>query len=125
VTAALGIVNTMVMAISERRKEISIIKSLGADERDIRRLFLVESAVIGAIGAVFGILTGWVATRIISVIAKSFMRREGMPEFELFDLPLWLILLAFAFGVVVSLLAGLFPASRAARVDPVAGLRNE
>ena len=125
ITASLGIVNTMVMSITERRKEIGVLKSLGADERDIRWLFLVESGVIGMIGTVMGIFSGWVITRIVSAIAQGYMRREGIPEMELFSLPPWLILIALGVGIGVSVLAGFYPAARAARVDPVEALRNE
>ena len=125
VTASLGIVNTLVMSILERRKEIGVLKSLGADERDIRRLFLVESAVIGSVGAIVGITFGWIITRIVSAVAKAMMAREGVTGIELFALPWWLILIAFSFGLIVSLIAGLYPAARAARVDPVEALRNE
>ncbi len=125
VTASLGIVNTMVMSVTERKREIGVLKSLGADESDIRRLFLAESAVIGALGTAGGILFGWGMTRIVSAVAKSYMRREGVPEMELFALPPWLILTALAVGIGVSIAAGLYPAARAARVDPVEALRNE
>jgi ABC-type antimicrobial peptide transport system permease subunit len=125
VTASLGIINTMVMSILERTREIGVLKSLGADERDIRRLFLVESGAIGAIGAMAGIFLGWVITRAASFIARWYMVREGIDEMELFALPWWLILIALSFGVLVSLAAGFYPASRAARVDPVAALRND
>jgi putative ABC transport system permease protein len=125
VTASLGIINTLVMSITERRREIGILKSLGADESDIRRLFLVESGVIGAIGAALGITIGWLGTRIVAAIARTIMEREDMPVFDPFALPLWLIALALAFGILVSLLAGLYPAARAARVDPVEALRSE
>jgi hypothetical protein len=125
ITAALGIVNTMVMSILERRREIGAIKSLGADERHIKAMFLVESGVIGAVGAIVGIVAGWIGTRIASEIFQAFMRNEDMPPFDPFSLPLWLIFLAFAFGVTVSLFAGLYPAARAARVDPVQALRAE
>ncbi len=125
VTASLGIVNTMVMSIIERTREIGILKSLGAEERDIRVLFLAESGMIGSIGAAAGIVFGWLITRVAAVIARAFMEKEGIPRFELFDLPLWLILTAFLFGLLVSLVAGLYPAARAARVDPVEALRNE
>ncbi len=124
-TASLGIVNTMFMSISERRREIGVLKSLGADERDIRWLFLVESAVIGFLGTIGGILFGWGITRVVSAAAKAFMRKEGIPTTELFALPLWLVLIALAVGVGISVAAGLYPAARAARVDPVAALRNE
>ena len=124
-TAALGIVNTMVMSITERRREIGILKSLGAGEREIRLVFLVESGVIGALGAAVGIFVGWVGTRIIAVILKIFMQRGEMPVFDPFALPVWLIFLALGFGILISLLAGLYPASRAARVDPVIALRSD
>jgi len=125
VTASLGIVNTMVMSIIERTREIGVLKSLGAEERDIRLLFLAESGMIGTIGALVGILFGWLITRVASVVAHAIMLREGIPRFELFALPPWLILTAFLFGLLVSLVAGLYPAARAARVDPVEALRNE
>jgi ABC-type antimicrobial peptide transport system permease subunit len=125
VTAALGIVNTMVMSITERRREIGIIKSLGADEREIRLVFLAESAVIGLVGSGVGILAGWAGTRIVAAVAKAIMRREEMPVFDPFALPLWLVALSLAFGLLVSLLAGAYPSGRAARVDPVEALRGE
>ncbi len=125
ITASLGIVNTMVMSILERRKEIGILKSLGADDRDIRFLFLVESGVIGLLGTWAGIFTGWVITRIISAIAQHYMEKEGIPRIELFALPIWLILMATAVGLCVSVAAGLYPASRAAKIDPVEALRND
>jgi len=124
-TASLGIVNTMVMSIIERRREIGVLKSLGAHEGAIKRLFLMESAVIGGIGASVGILLGWIVTRIASAIIKYLMEQQGVPVFELFALPLWLIVLSFSFGVIVALIAGFYPASRAARVDPVEALRSE
>ena len=101
VTASLGIVNTMVMSIIERTREIGVLKSLGADDRDIRRLFLVESGAIGSLGAMFGILFGWLITRAASLVAKTLMAREGIDAIELFALPVWLVLLAFSFGLVV------------------------
>jgi putative ABC transport system permease protein len=124
-TASLGIVNTMVMSILERRREIGIFKSLGADDREIRGLFLFESGMIGFIGASVGIVFGWIITRIAMLIARYYMTKEGIPEVELFSLPLWLILTALAFGIGVAVIAGLYPAARAARIDPVEALRNE
>lgn len=125
VTASLGIINTMVMSTIERRKEIGILKSLGADENYIKLLFLVESALIGAFGAILGILFGWLITRATSLIVQHYMENEGVDPVELFALPFWLVLIAFGIGVIVSLLAGYFPASKAARINPVEALRNE
>lgn len=125
VTASLGIVNTMVMSILERTREIGVLKSLGADDSDIRRMFLVESGLIGTIGAAIGIVVGWIITMIATAVAHSYMEKEGVPLFDLFSFPLWLIAGALAFGVLVSLAAGLYPSSRAARVDPVEALRHD
>lgn len=125
VTASLGIANTMIMSILERRREIGVLKALGADDSDIRRIFLYEAGAIGTLGATFGIIVGWAIARVASFVAQSFMRREGVEAIELFATPWWLIGIALAFGIVVSLLAGYYPARRAARLDPVESLRNE
>jgi putative ABC transport system permease protein len=124
-TAALGIVNTLVMSVTERRREIGIIKSLGADESEIRWLFVGESAVIGLVGSAAGVLLGWLGTRLVRLVIRAVMSREQMPVYEPFALPAWLVLLAIVFGLGVSVLAGTYPAARAARVDPVAALRSE
>ncbi len=125
ITASLGIINTMVMSVNERKREIGVLKSLGADESDIRYLFLVESGIIGVIGTSAGIFIGWGITRIVSAVAQSYMEREGITAMELFSLPLWLIGIALVIGIGVSIVAGFYPAARASRVDPVAALRNE
>jgi ABC-type antimicrobial peptide transport system permease subunit len=124
-TAALGIANTMIMSITERRREIGILKSLGADEREIQLVFLIESGTIGAVGALVGIFIGWAGTRILAAVVKIFMARQEMPLFDPFSYPVWLLFLALGFGIAVSMAAGLYPASRAARVDPVEALRGE
>lgn len=125
ITASLAIVNTMVFSIIERRKEIGVLKSLGADQNHIKGLFLVESSLIGALGASLGILFGWIITRIVSAIVMFYMEREGVDPIDVFALPLWLILSAFVVGIIVSLLAGYFPSARAAKIDAVEALRNE
>jgi putative ABC transport system permease protein len=123
--AALGIVNTMVMSILERYAEIGIMKAVGAARRDIRRIFLVEAGLIGFAGGIGGLLLGWGASRIINRVVNYFLAREGMPFVEFFRFPLWLCLGGIAFAVGVSLVAGVYPALRAARVDPVVALRHE
>jgi len=125
ITASLGIVNTMFMSILERTREIGVLKAMGADDRDVGLLFLIESGVIGASGAIAGIIGGWLITRIASLVARAVMENMDGEVIELFALPLWLIAIAFVFGVVVSIFAGYFPARRAARVDPVVALRND
>ncbi len=125
IVASLGIVNTLMMSIIERQREIGILKSLGADNGHIRLLFIVEASVIGFIGSVFGVLLGWIITRIGWTLGKYIMERKGIPLIEFFDLPFWLIALSIAFGISVSLLAGLYPSQRAAKIDPVKALRYD
>jgi ABC-type antimicrobial peptide transport system permease subunit len=123
--ASLSIVNTMVMSITERTREIGILKSLGAEEGQIRTLFLIESAAIGLIGSIAGLLLGYGVSRIGAFIIRRIMLSQGGPDVDPFSLSIWIALGAIAFGVLVSLLAGLYPAARAARVDPVEALRQQ
>jgi ABC-type antimicrobial peptide transport system permease subunit len=123
--AALGIINTMVMSILERTREIGIMKAVGGGESDIRGIFFVEAGVIGFVGGVFGLGLGWLVTRIANVIANLVVAKQGGPHMDFFYIPLWLILGAMAFSICVSLLAGLYPAMRASRVNPVEALRHD
>ena len=125
VVAALGIINTMLMSILERTREIGIMKSIGASESEIRTIFFVEASGIGIIGAVFGLGLGWVVTRIANAVMNAQMRPQDLPSVDLFSFPVWLILGSIAFSVVISLAAGLYPAIRAARIDPVKALRHD
>jgi len=123
--ASLGIVNTMVTSILERTREIGVMKAIGGSEGDIKGIFFVEAGTIGVTGGLLGLALGWVVTRIANAVANHFMRPEGVPPTDLFHMPVWLILGALGFSILVSLLAGLYPAIRAARVDPVTALRHD
>ena len=125
IVAALGIINTMVMSILERTREIGIMKSVGASETDIKLMFVVEATVIGFWGAVFGLLLGWVVTLIANQVINAQILPFGEKGINVFYFPWWLIAGAFAFSILVSLLAGLYPAFRAARIDPVKALRHD
>jgi putative ABC transport system permease protein len=123
--ASIGIVNTLVMAILERRREIGIMKALGASDADIRGLFFAEAGAMGLVGGAFGVTLGWVIGRLINFGTNIYLTRQHFPPAQIWSLPLWLVLGALAFSLVVSLLSGLYPASRAARLDPVQALRYE
>jgi putative ABC transport system permease protein len=115
----------MAMSILERYGEIGIMKAVGAARRDIRQIFLLEASLIGLAGGVGGLALGWGVSRIINRVVNYFLERQGMPFIEYFRFPLWLCLGGIAFAVGVSLVAGVYPALRAARVDPVVALRHE
>jgi putative ABC transport system permease protein len=123
--ASLGIINTMIMSILERTRDIGIMKAIGGAERDIRKIFFVEAASIGFLGALFGLILGWGVTRVANFVANTKLMPQGEAPIDLFYFPLWLILGAVAFSMVVSLVAGLYPAIRAARIDPVKALRHD
>ncbi len=123
--ASLGIINTLVMAILERRREIGVLKALGAADRDVRQLFFAEAGVMGLAGGLFGVALGWAIGRAIQLATMIYLKRQGMNPPNIWSVPWWLVLGAIAFAVVVSLASGIYPASRAARLDPVEALRYE
>lgn len=125
VVAALGIVNTMVMSILERFREIGIMKAVGASDGDIRRIFFFESGAIGLVGGAAGCLLGWVTSLVINRVVDFYLARQGVPAVAYFAFPFWIFLGAVAFAVLVSLVSGIYPARRAARIDPVAALRHD
>ncbi|MGB6482484.1 MAG: ABC transporter permease [Candidatus Acidiferrales bacterium] len=123
--ATLGIVNTLVMAVLERRREIGVFKALGADDRDVKQLFFAEAGVMGLVGGIGGVFLGWLIGRALTFGTNVYLARQSLPAVDISAVPLWLALGAIAFAVVVSLAAGLYPASRAARLNPVEALRYE
>jgi putative ABC transport system permease protein len=123
--AALGIVNTLVMAILERRREIGIMKAIGASDGDVKKLFLAEAAVMGLLGGALGVALGWVIGRLINAGANFYLRRQNLPPENLWAVPWWLVGGAIAFAIVISMISGLYPAARAAKLDPVQALRYE
>ncbi len=123
--ASLGIVNTMVMSILERYREIGIMKAVGATDGDVQRIFLFESGAIGLLGGLFGLLLAAAVSFVINEVVNAIMVRQHAPRMNYFDFPWWLCLGAIFFAIVISLLAGIYPTRRAARVNPVVALRHD
>ncbi len=123
--ATLGIVNTLVMAILERRREIGVLKALGAADSDVKKLFFVEAGVMGFLGGISGVVFGWLIGRALTLATNIYLKRQELPSVEISSVPLWLVLFGIGFAVAVSLVAGLYPASRAAKLNPVEALRYE
>jgi putative ABC transport system permease protein len=123
--ASLGIVNTMVMSILERTREIGVMKAVGGGDDDVRKIFLIEASLIGVFGGVLGIALGWAVGRAINVGANYYLQSQGVPPTNLFVIPWWLMAGAIGFALLVSLVAGSFPAMRAARLDPIQALRHD
>jgi putative ABC transport system permease protein len=123
--AFIGIVNTLVMAILERRREIGIMKAIGASDGDIRKLFFAEAGAMGLLGGIVGVALGWAIGQVINVGTNIYLKSQSFPAEHFWSVPWWLVAFALAFSFFVSLAAGLYPARRAARLDPVQALRYE
>jgi putative ABC transport system permease protein len=123
--SALGIMNTMVMSILERTREIGIMKAIGGSDGDIRRIFLIEASAIGFFGGIAGVALGWLVGRIINIGANIYIQNQGGTPGDLFSLPFWLVGGAIGFSIAISLLAGSYPAARAAKLDPIQALRHD
>jgi putative ABC transport system permease protein len=129
--AAIGIANTMTMAILERTREIGLMKAVGATNRDVLSIFLGEAAGIGFVGGVGGILLGVLIGKVIDILGSVYMAGQstggygGLGTGISVVTPVWLILFAILFSTLIGLLSGLYPALRAASLVPVRALKYE
>ena len=125
VVASLGIVNTLVMTVLERRREIGVMKAIGASDIDVQQLFFIEAGVMGLGGGVLGILLGWAIGKAINFGTNVYLTRQDLTPETFWYVPLWLVFGALGFSIAVSLVSGLYPARRAAQLDPVQALRHD
>lgn len=128
--AAIGIANTMTMAILERTREIGLMKAVGATNRDVLSIFLGEAAGIGFIGGLGGVLMGWGVGKLIDVVATTMMASSasqsgGLPPASTVYTPLWLPIFTLVFATIIGLISGLYPSVRAANLVPVSALKYE
>lgn len=126
VVAALGIINTLLMSVLERYQEIGILKAIGASDGDLRLLFLTEAGLVGLLGGLGGLALGRIVTLGLELGVNVYARREGVSSpIDVFSFPPWLLVATVLFALLVSVVAGVYPAGRAARVDPIHALRGE
>ncbi len=114
VVGGIVIMNIMLMSVSERTREIGIRKAVGARSRDIERQFLTEAIALAMTGGVLGVLAGWAFAALVSAVSPLPARITG-----------WSVLLAVSLGAGVGVLFGVYPARRAAKLDPITALRAE
>lgn len=134
--SAFGIANTMVMSIYERTREIGLLKALGARNIDVLMIFICEAALIGLLGGMGGVACAISLARLSNHFGATWLSRipnvmgppgsiPGLSGAILFEIPLWLVGFAVAFSTVVGIVSGIYPAMRAASLDPLAALRHE
>ncbi len=127
IVAAIGISNTMFTTVLERTREIGILKAVGARDSKILWIFLIEGSLIGLIGGLGGITAGWLASFPGDVKALQIMESQShhpLPE-TVFSYPVWLMIAVPLFAMMLTTLAALLPARRAAHIEPVVALRHE
>jgi ABC-type antimicrobial peptide transport system permease subunit len=122
--AALGITNTMVMSIYERTREIGVIKVLGANIADIRRLFLFEAALIGFFGGIVGVILSYGVSYLMNKVGVNILGYYG-GDSNMSVIPLWLSGFALLFSVLIGLISGYYPARRAMKLSALEAIRTE
>jgi len=120
IVGGMAVINTMVMSVSERTREIGIKKAVGAEDSDILAEYVLEAALIGLIGGIMGVVLGGGMAQVLNATVAGALGGEGI-----FKVTPRLVFAALAFALVLGMGAGLYPAWRAARLDPVQALRNE
>ena len=125
--AAIGIMNTLLTAVLERTREIGIMKAVGATDRSVQSMFLIEGAVIGLFGGVTGVLLAYLVSLPADAAGKARMSQQTQqpPPETLFSWPIWMLIGVPLFALVVTTLSGYLPARRAALIQPVEALRHE
>jgi len=123
--AAIGIFNTLTIALLERTHEIGIMKAIGGRNSDVALVFTAEASMIGFFGGTIGLSTGWILGILINLLVNFVATSVGGTANALFYTPLWFGSFVVAFAFIISTIAGIMPALRAAKLDPLEALRYE
>ncbi len=118
VVASIGIMNTMLMAVMERTHEIGVMKAIGAKNRDVLSLFLVESCIVSLMGGLAGCIVGVILARVVSLIVSSVLEIEFVP-----DVKAGVLLAGVGVAMCVGMLSGFYPARKASKMSPVEAVR--
>jgi len=121
--SAIGMFNTMTIALLERTEEIGIMKAIGASRMSISLMFIMESTLMGFLGSLGGVILGYFGGKILNILVNLIANRLGGASVELFYNPLWFIATVIAFGAFIGFLTGIFPARKASSIDTLEALR--
>ena len=125
--SSLGIANTMLMSVLERRREIGIMKAVGAANWQLQALYVIEGGLIGLIGGLLGLVLAWLISFPGDAWVRSMVHRDMKIDLSgsIFAFPGWIGVTVLVFTVGVTIVAALYPARRAAKLDPVSALRHD
>ncbi|MEI6229059.1 MAG: FtsX-like permease family protein [Candidatus Saccharibacteria bacterium] len=123
--ACLGMFNTLTISLIEKTREVGFMKALGTMRHDVYWLFTLESVLIGAIGSVVGVFAGVGTGTILNTAIFGLASSTGNQAVELFYIPIYLVLLILCASLLVSLMTGIYPARRAAKISPLDAMRYE
>jgi putative ABC transport system permease protein len=124
VVATIGIANTVMMNVRERYREIGVMMAVGGDAKDLQRLFVIESASLGALGGIAGLIFGGLIVLGLDAAVNMYLDSLGVPPISVFSTSALTMAVIFAGAVLISLLAGVVPARRAASIEPAEALRS-
>lgn len=123
IVSAIGMFNTMTIALLERINEIGIMRAIGITRSDIRKLFLLESLIMGFLGGLGGVAIGYLAGEAANVGVNFLAKNFGGQPLDLFYRPLWFVGIIIGFSTVIGFLTGVYPSVRASRLNPLEALR--
>jgi putative ABC transport system permease protein len=125
--SSLGIANTMLMSVLERRKEIGIMKAVGAADWHLQALYVIEGGLIGLIGGLLGLVLAWLISFPGDTWVRSMVHRDMKIDLtgSIFAFPSWIGVTVLVFTVAVTIVAALYPSRRAAKLDPISALRHD
>jgi putative ABC transport system permease protein len=123
--ASLGAFNTLTVSLLERTREVGIMKALGTTSKDVYRLFISESFLIGITGGASGLILGYGTGEILNLVINYLAKRYGGQPVDIFYTPLLLVVMVLGIISIVSFVTGVYPARRASKLNPLNALRYE
>ena len=121
--SAIGMFNTMTVMLLERTNEIGIMRSIGVTRKDVRKLFIFEAMIMGFLGGLGGVILGYLGGFLANIGINILANYFGGQTLDLFNSPSWFIILIILFSTIIGFLTGIFPAQRAAKINPLDALR--